>query len=52
MKFDVFNCLDLLGNDVFIGDLKFGKGDGNLHYYLYNYKCVDVDHGDVGLVML
>ena len=22
--------------------LKFGIGDGNLHYYLYNYKCPEI----------
>ncbi|TPX40811.1 hypothetical protein SeMB42_g05864 [Synchytrium endobioticum] len=38
-NFDVFNCLDLMANERFIGELKFGKGDGNLNYYLYNYRC-------------
>lgn len=36
---DVFNALDVMDNSSFLEDLKFGIGDGNLHYYLYNYKC-------------
>ncbi|KAJ3165163.1 Glycylpeptide N-tetradecanoyltransferase 2 [Irineochytrium annulatum] len=50
--FDVFNCLNLMANDVFLEELKFGKGDGNLYYYLYNYRCREVEHGQMGLVML
>lgn len=26
-------------NKVFLEKLKFGIGDGNLQYYLYNWKC-------------
>lgn len=37
--FDVFNALDLMENTVFLEKLKFGIGDGNLQYYLYNWKC-------------
>lgn len=35
--FDVFNCLDLMGNTEFIQECKFGQGDGLLQFYLYNY---------------
>ena len=35
--FDVFNCLDLMGNSEFIQECKFGQGDGLLQFYLYNY---------------
>eukprot|EP01053_Blabericola_migrator_P009010 Blabericola_migrator_1__9009@NODE_479_length_8179_cov_106_519354_g373_i0_p3_GENE_NODE_479_length_8179_cov_106_519354_g373_i0NODE_479_length_8179_cov_106_519354_g373_i0_p3_ORF_typecomplete_len186_score31_31NMT_C/PF02799_15/1_7e59Acetyltransf_4/PF13420_7/0_015_NODE_479_length_8179_cov_106_519354_g373_i08391396 len=38
-NFDVFNCLDLSGNREVMEDLKFGRGDGCLRYYLYNWKC-------------
>lgn len=38
-NFDVFNALDLMENDQFLNELKFGKGDGNLQYYLYNWRC-------------
>uniref|UniRef100_A0A6I8R465 Glycylpeptide N-tetradecanoyltransferase n=1 Tax=Xenopus tropicalis TaxID=8364 RepID=A0A6I8R465_XENTR len=37
--FDVFNALDLMENKIFLEKLKFGIGDGNLQYYLYNWKC-------------
>lgn len=51
-QFDVFNCLDLMDNDVFMEELKFGPGDGNLHYYLYNYRCRDIQPRQLGLMML
>ena len=37
--FDVFNALDLMDNKDFLSELKFGIGDGNLQYYLYNWRC-------------
>ncbi|XP_062334537.1 glycylpeptide N-tetradecanoyltransferase 1-like [Osmerus eperlanus] len=37
--FDVFNALDMMENKTFLEKLKFGIGDGNLQYYLYNWKC-------------
>ena len=39
MGFDVFNALDLMDNKQFLEQLKFGIGDGNLQYYLYNWRC-------------
>jgi len=39
MGFDVFNALDLMDNKKFLEELKFGVGDGNLQYYLYNWRC-------------
>jgi len=50
--FDVFNCLDIMENETFLKDLKFGKGDGNLHYYLYNWRCPEMPSNKVGLVLL
>lgn len=35
----MFNALDLMENKTFLEKLKFGIGDGNLQYYLYNWKC-------------
>ena len=29
-------------NRTFLEDLKFGVGDGNLHYYLYNWKTPEI----------
>lgn len=51
-EFDVFNCLDILENQKFLEELKFGIGDGNLFYYLYNYKCPEIKPDKLGLVML
>uniref|UniRef100_A0A8R1E0Z0 Glycylpeptide N-tetradecanoyltransferase n=1 Tax=Caenorhabditis japonica TaxID=281687 RepID=A0A8R1E0Z0_CAEJA len=48
-KFDVFNALDLMHNEKVFVDLKFGKGDGNLQYYLYNWKCADMNANQIGL---
>ena len=36
-KFDVFNALSLMDNALFLEQQKFGAGDGQLHYYLFNY---------------
>uniref|UniRef100_A0A674EDT8 Glycylpeptide N-tetradecanoyltransferase n=1 Tax=Salmo trutta TaxID=8032 RepID=A0A674EDT8_SALTR len=49
--FDVFNALDLMENKVFLEKLKFGIGDGNLQYYLFNWKCPPMDPDMVGLVL-
>lgn len=52
LKFDVMNCLTLQDNSCLLDVLKFGKGDGELNYYMYNYRCRDVPSKDLGLVML
>uniref|UniRef100_A0A8C5VIT1 Glycylpeptide N-tetradecanoyltransferase n=1 Tax=Microcebus murinus TaxID=30608 RepID=A0A8C5VIT1_MICMU len=49
--FDVFNALDLMENKTFLEKLKFGIGDGNLQYYLYNRKCPSMGAEKVGLVL-
>ncbi|DBA00584.1 TPA: hypothetical protein N0F65_007713 [Lagenidium giganteum] len=38
-NFDVFNALSLMDNMEFLQELKFGPGSGDLHYYLYNWRC-------------
>lgn len=50
--FDVFNTLDMLDNEKFIHELKFGPGDGKLQYYMYNWRLKEMAASDVGLVML
>jgi glycylpeptide N-tetradecanoyltransferase len=50
--FDVMNTLDIMQNQEFITDLKFGPGDGNLHYYFYNWAMRQCNPTEVGLVML
>ena len=44
--FDVFNALSLMDNSLFLEQQKFGPGDGQLHYYLVNYKANPI-HGGV-----
>lgn len=63
-KFDVFNCVSIMDNSLFVEEQKFGGGDGQLHYYLYNYKAnpiaggidknnqVDANCSGVGITML
>jgi len=49
---DVFNALNIMENDQFLKDLKFGIGDGHLQYYLYNWKCPKIEPSGIGLVLL
>ncbi|XP_003383674.1 PREDICTED: glycylpeptide N-tetradecanoyltransferase 2-like [Amphimedon queenslandica] len=48
---DVFNALDIMDNEPVFEELKFGIGDGNLHYYLYNWKCPEIEAKKIGLVL-
>ncbi|KAK4375374.1 hypothetical protein RND71_006051 [Anisodus tanguticus] len=51
--FNVFNALDVMHNETFLKELKFGPGDGKLHYYLYNYRINHVLRpSELGLVLL
>ncbi|GLI62888.1 N-myristoyl transferase [Volvox africanus] len=53
--YDVFNALDLMQNETFLRELKFGQGDGQLHYYLYNWRLgggCSISPQDVGLVLM
>jgi glycylpeptide N-tetradecanoyltransferase len=52
LNFDVFNALDLMENKKFLQDLKFGIGDGNLQYYLYNWRCPSMTPENTGLILL
>ena len=36
----------------FLGALKFGIGDGNLQYYLYNFRAPAMSPQQTGLVLL
>lgn len=49
---DVFNALTLMENGSILEELKFGKGDGNLQYYLYNWACPAMESKDIGIVLL
>lgn len=51
--YDVFNALDVMQNESFLRELKFGPGDGQLHYYLYNYRLrAPLKPTEMGLVLL
>ena len=52
LEFDVFNALDILHNEAFLKELKFGIGDGALQYYLFNWRCPPAPPNQVGLVLL
>eukprot|EP00980_Cylindrotheca_fusiformis_P015249 scaffold4239_cov80-Cylindrotheca_fusiformis.AAC.6 len=49
---DVFNALNLMENEKVLENLKFGKGDGNLQYYVYNWNAPTMQPSDVGIVLL
>jgi glycylpeptide N-tetradecanoyltransferase len=49
---DVFNALDLMDNQEFLEELKFGIGDGTLQYYVYNWSCPEMPSNQVGIVLL
>ncbi|KKA29855.1 hypothetical protein TD95_000432 [Thielaviopsis punctulata] len=64
-NFDVFNALSLMDNGLFLEQQKYGPGDGQLHYYLFNYRANPISGGvdknnvldkenlsGIGLVML
>ena len=50
--FDVFNALDIHENDGLLKDLKFGVGDGNLHYYFYNWRVPEIKPSKLGIVLV
>lgn len=50
--FDVFNALDILDNDGILKELKFGVGDGNLHYYFYNWRVPEFKPSQIGVVLV
>ncbi|MFT7814729.1 glycylpeptide N-tetradecanoyltransferase 1-like isoform X2 [Arapaima gigas] len=49
--FDVFSALDLMENKTFLENLKFVSGEGNVHHYLYNWKCPSVRPEKVGFLL-
>ncbi|KAI3388023.1 hypothetical protein SNEBB_010326 [Seison nebaliae] len=49
---DVFNVLDHGEfNETLLQELKFGRGDGALQYYLYNWRCAPIPKEKVGLIL-
>jgi glycylpeptide N-tetradecanoyltransferase len=52
LDFDVFNALDAMHNPEMFKELRFGIGDGNLQFYLYNWSCEQMQSGRVGLILV
>jgi glycylpeptide N-tetradecanoyltransferase len=48
---DCFNTLDVMDNRQMLEELKFEQGSGNLHYYLYNWKCRDLEEHETALIL-
>ena len=50
---DVFNVLDLMENRPVFENLRFGIGDGNLHFYMYNFSVgLELKPEEIGLVLM
>lgn len=49
---DVFNMLDIMQNEQAFEELKFGRGDGYLHYYFYNYRIDKLELKDVAMILV
>ncbi len=46
-------CAAVLQNSEVLRDLKFGIGDGQLHYYLYNWRVRSpLTPNEVGLILM
>lgn len=51
-NFDVYNALNIMENEGTFNDLLFGRGDGSLKYYLYNYNCPDINPDKLAVVLM
>ncbi len=54
LGYDVYNALDVMENNQFLEPLKFGVGDGHLHYYVYNWRIGggELQPHDLGIVLV
>jgi glycylpeptide N-tetradecanoyltransferase len=52
LNFDVYNALNVMDNEPVFDDLLFGKGDGSLKYYFYNYLCPEVQPNELAIVLM
>ncbi|RNF07489.1 putative N-myristoyl transferase [Trypanosoma rangeli] len=50
--YDVCNVVDIHDNGEYLQELKFSRGDGDLHYYFYNWSYPTLQQKHVGLFML
>ena len=49
--FDVFNCLHTMHYGDAFDSLKFGKGDGTLQFYAFNWKMPQLNPDQLGLIL-
>lgn len=53
LGFHVFNALDVMGTgEEMLKALRFGRGDGQLRYYLYNWRTAAISSSQVAYIML
>ena len=52
LEIDVMNSLNIMENQKFFDDLRFGVGDGCLYYYLFNWKIPDLKPEEIGVVLV
>ena len=51
LGYDVFNCLHILNYGAAFDALKFGKGDGTLQYYVFNWKMPQLQPEQLGIIL-
>ena len=52
LGFDVYNALNVMENESVFTSLLFGKGDGTLKYYFYNYALPEIKPNELGIVLM
>lgn len=50
--FDVYNALNVMENESVFTELLFGRGDGSLKYYFYNYSTPEILPDELGIVLM
>lgn len=50
--FDVFNALNIMDNEEAFETLRFGRGAGSLHYYLFNYRLPNIEPEKIAMVLV
>ena len=48
---DVFNALEVMNNATVFEYLKFVRGDGNLHYYFYNWRLNAIKPSEMAIIL-
>ena len=49
---DVFNCLNIMNNSTIFEKLKFVKGNGDLNYFIYNWRYKQIEPIKIGLIFV